>query len=213
MNLSRTRGRIGSTPLILIAAVALALGLWLGSVWMNPSPPLPLSAAVMYPSPQPIAAFELRRADGQTLTNADLRGHWTIAFFGFTHCPDICPTTLAAFKQVWGQLASQGKTEQVQFLFVSVDPERDTPDQLSRYVGFFNKDFLAATGTDDQLTGLTRSLGLVYARIPDESGGYSVDHSASAVIIDPQGRRAGLFRPPFEPDSISTDIIALTGLR
>lgn len=213
MKLTRSRGRIGATPLIIIAAVALALGLWAGSRRIGPPAPPVVATAIMYPAPQPIGPFTLRRADGQALTESDLRGHWTIAFFGFTHCPDICPTTLAAFKQVWTRLASQGKTDQVQFLFVSVDPQRDTPEQLSRYVGFFNKDFLAATGTDDQLTRLTRSLGLVYARIPDESGGYSVDHSASAVIIDPQGRRAGLFRPPFEPGPVSADILALTGSR
>lgn len=213
MNRFHLQGRIGTTPLIVIAAAALAIGLLAGSRWMNPSQPSQLAAAVMYPSAQPVTAFELRRTDGLTMTEADLRGHWTIAFFGFTHCPDICPTTLAVFKQVWSQLASQGKTDQVRFLFVSVDPERDSPEQLSRYVGFFSKDFLAATGTDEQLTRLTRSLGLVYARVPDESGGYSVDHSASAVIIDPQGRRAGLFRPPFEADAISADILALIGSR
>ena len=213
MNRFHSQGRIGTTPLIVIAAAALAIGLFAGSRWMNPSPPPQLAAAVMYPSAQPVTPFELGRTDGLTMTEADLRGHWTIAFFGFTHCPDICPTTLAAFKQVWSQLASQGKTDQVRFLFVSVDPERDSPEQLSRYVGFFSKDFLAATGTDDQLTRLTRSLGLVYARVPDESGGYSVDHSASAVIIDPQGRRAGLFRPPFQPGPISADILALIATR
>ena len=196
MNSTFPRGRIGATSLFVMAAVALAFGLWAGSRWMTQPQPAALQAAVMYPIRQPVGAFDLHRSDGKPMTRANLDGHWTIAFFGFTHCPDVCPTTLAAFKQVWQALTTRGKTDRVQFLFVSVDPERDTPEQLCRYVDFFNKEFIAATGTDDQLTALTRSLGLVYARIPDESGGYSVDHSASAVIIDPQGRRAGLFRPP-----------------
>ena len=213
MNPIRLRGRIGATTLIVIAAFAAALGLWAGSRWLIPASGPSLSAAVMYPSRQMIADFTLHRADGRALTNADLGGHWTIAFFGFTHCPDICPTTLTTFKQVWKSLAADGATAHVQFLFVSVDPERDTPEQLGRYVGFFSTDFIAATGPDDQLTRLTRSLGLVYARIPDESGGYSVDHSASAVIIDPQGRRAGLFRPPFEAGTIASDIRSLLGSR
>ncbi len=203
------RGRISATSLIVIAAIALGLGLWLGSQWLSRSTPPDLKTAVMYPSGLTVPDFQLQRADGRSFSANDLRGHWTIAFFGFTHCPDICPTTLAAFKQVWSKLAAQGKTDKVQFLFISVDPERDTPDKLATYVDFFNKDFVAATGTDEELTRLTRALGILYLRVPDESGGYSIDHSASAVIIDPEGRRIGMFRPPFAPDPVSSDILAL----
>lgn len=209
MTNSSIRGRIGTTQLFVLAAIAVAVGLWAGTRWLAPDSLPEVKTAVMYPAALTIPDFSLQRSDGKPFTAASLQGHWTIAFFGFTHCPDICPTTLAAFKQVWTQLAAAGKTDKVQFAFVSVDPERDTPEQLASYVGFFNKDFIAATGSDEQLTRLTRALGLVYARVPDESGGYSVDHSASAVIIDPDGRRAGLFRPPFEPTPISADIISL----
>lgn len=212
MNSLRIRGRIGATFLIVMAALALAVGLWAGSRWLGPAVPA-LQTAVMYPSRLVVPDFGLQRADSRALTQADLHGHWTVVFFGFTHCPDVCPVTLAAFKQVWSVLSAQGATDKVRFAFISVDPERDTPEQLARYVEFFNKDFVAATGTDDELTRLTRSLGLVYARIPDPTGGYSVDHSASAVIIDPQGRRAGLFRPPFEVGPISADLLALAGSR
>ncbi len=209
MNINRVRGRISATWLIIVAAVALALGLWAGSQWLaHPTAP-DLKTAVMYPAALAIPDFQLQRADGKSLAAHDLRGHWTIVFFGFTHCPDVCPTTLAAFKQVWNKLAAQGKTDTVRFLFISVDPERDTPEQLSRYVAFFNKDFVAATGSDAELTRLTRALGILYVRVPDQSGGYSIDHSASAMIIDPEGRRAGMFRPPFQPDAVSADILAL----
>lgn len=167
----------------------------------------------MYPVPLAVGAFNLQKTDGSALTDADLRGNWTIAFFGFTHCPDICPTTLATFKQVWAELAKQGVTDRVRFLFVSVDPERDTPEKLASYVSFFNKDFVAATGQDEQLNQLTRALGLLYVRDPLPDGGYNIDHSASAVIIDPAGRRAGLFRPPFMADQISSDILTLVESR
>ena len=120
----------------------------------------PLQTAVMYPNPLPVAEFSLQRTDGTQLDQSGLRGHWTIAFFGFTHCPDICPTTLATFKQVWAELGRQGITDRVQFLFVSVDPERDTPEKLAAYVEFFSRDFVAATGPDEQLNRLTRSLGI-----------------------------------------------------
>ncbi len=209
MKSASNRGRVGTTTLFVIAAIAVAIGLWAGSRWMSSDGAPQTSSAVMYPSRLVIPDFQLQRSDGQVFSAKDLRGHWTIAFFGFTHCPDVCPTTLAAFKSVWAKLADAGKTSKVQFAFVSVDPERDTPEQLSRYVSFFSKDFIAATGSDEQLRGLTRSLGLVYARVEDDAGGYTMDHSASAVIIDPQGRRAGLFRPPFVVDPIVADIMSL----
>ncbi len=209
MNIASNRGRVGTTTLFVIAAVAVAVGLWAGSRWMSSGSAPPTTTAVMYPARLVIPDFQLQRADGSAFSAKDLRGHWTIAFFGFTHCPDVCPTTLAAFKSVWAKLAEAGKTGQIQFAFVSVDPERDTPEQLSRYVSFFSKDFIAATGSDEQLTRLTRALGLVYARVNDDAGGYTMDHSASAVIIDPQGRRAGLFRPPFVVDPIVADIMTL----
>lgn len=210
MNRTYARGRIGSTSLIVIAALAAAIGLWAGSRWLAPQNTTPaLKTAVMYPTPREIPAFQLTQANGQPLTEADFRGRWTVAFFGFTHCPDICPNTLAVFKQVWNELPPEDKAAKLRFDFISVDPERDTPDQLGRYVSYFHPDFVAATGSDEELTKLTRALGLVYARAADEKGGYSVDHSASVVIIDPQGRRAGLFRPPFEAGAIKADLLTL----
>ncbi|MEZ5462748.1 SCO family protein [Dokdonella sp.] len=206
-------GRIGLALVLVIAALALAFGLWAGSRWLADPPPPSLQTAVLYPDPRPVAEFSLQRTDGSALTEANLRGHWTIAFFGFTHCPDICPTTLATFRQVWTELARRGVTDRVRFLFISVDPERDTPEKLASYVQFFSKDFVAATGTDEQLTRLTRSLGLLYVRDPDPAGGYNVDHSASSIIIDPDGRRAGLFRPPFVAEQISSDILTLVESR
>jgi protein SCO1/2 len=206
----RRAGRVSATYLILIAAVAAALGLWLGSRAFAPKTP-PLSEAVLYPVPRTVPDFRLSRADGGPLTRADWTGRWTVVFFGYTNCPDVCPTTLATFKQVWVKLAAAGVAERLRFDFISVDPERDTPEQLKKYVGYFNKDFVAATGSDEQLTRLTRALGLVYAREPTGHGDYSVDHSASAVLIDPSGRQIGLFRPPFDAAKIAADLAALAG--
>ena len=180
---------------------------------MSSAPESPsLAAAVLYPAPRALPEFTLSRSDGGSLTLADWKGHWTVVFFGFTHCPDICPTTLATFKQVWQRLDPE-VARSVRFDFISVDPARDTPEQLARYVGYFSPDFVAATGSDEELTRLTRALGLVYARTEPENGTYSVDHSASVVIIDPLGRQVGLFRPPFESVPIAADLAALAGAR
>ena len=209
MTPARSRGRANATWLILVAALAVAVGLWLGARLVS-TPPVALQAAVMYPTPRAVPEFSLLRSDGQPLTLGDWKGHWTVAFFGFTNCPDVCPTTLATFKQVWAKLPAAA-TAKLRFDFISVDPARDTPELLARYVGYFNKEFTAATGSDEELTKLTRALGLLYARGEPKDGNYSVDHSASAVLIDPDGREVGLFRPPFDATRIAADLGTLAG--
>ncbi|MEO6689808.1 MAG: SCO family protein [Dokdonella sp.] len=204
----RSSGRISATVLILIAAVAAGLGLWFGARMLGAPPPL--QNALLYPAPRALADFHLTRSDHTPLTLANWKGHWTVAFFGYTNCPDVCPTTLATFKQVWKQL-DPVSAQKLRFDFISVDPARDSPEQLARYVGYFNPDFVAATGSDEELTSLTHSLGLVYSRNKADSGDYTVDHSASAVIIDPQGRQVGMFRPPFEAGKIAADLSTLAG--
>lgn len=206
----RIDGRVSATVLILIAAVAAAVGLWFGARLLGTPNAPQLRAAVLYPAPRALPPFHLTRSDNTPLTLADMQGHWTIAFFGYTNCPDVCPTTLATFKQVWKRL-DPALAKKLRFVFVSVDPARDTPEQLARYVGFFNPDFIAATGSDEELTAITRALGLVYSREKADNGNYAVDHSASAVIIDPQGRHVGLFRPPFDADAITADLSNLAG--
>lgn len=206
-------GRIGATPIILLAAIAVAIGFLVGSRYFA-APILPtMKTAVMYPAARAVPDFTLTRADGTTLTQADWQGRWTIAFFGFTHCPDICPNTLGVLKQVWATLDEQVKSGRLHFDFISVDPQRDTPEQLQRYVNFFSSEFGAATGTDEELTRLTRGLGLVYARVEDSDGDPTFDHSASLVIIDPAGRLVGLFRPPYAAEPIATDLAALAATR
>jgi protein SCO1/2 len=212
MHSMRRAGRVSATYLILVAAVAAAIGLWLGSRAFAPSAPK-LAAAVMYPAPRELPDFKLQRADGAALTKADWTGRWTVAFFGYTNCPDVCPTTLATFKQVFAKLAGDGIADKVRFDFISVDPQRDTPEQLRKYVGYFDKDFVAATGSDEELTKVTRALGLIYSREPTGNGDYAVDHSASAVLIDPAGREVGLFRPPFDAKAIAADLKTLADAR
>ncbi len=187
-------GRVSTGLMIVIAALAAGLGLWFGNRWFNPESPQ-LQAALLYPQPRAVPEFTLQRANGATLTLADWKGRWNLVFIGFTHCPDVCPTALAILKQAWMRWQQDGHAKDVQVNFISVDPTRDTPEVLKTYVGFFSPDFVAATGNDEQLAKLSKSLGLVYARHESDGGDYSVDHSANILIIDPQGRLAGMFRP------------------
>jgi len=194
--------------LIVIAAVAVAFGAWFGNRVLAPAS-VKLENAVLYPQPRAVPDFQLAQTNGKPLTLADWRGHFTVAYFGYTNCPDVCPTAMAAFKVAWKDLTQRGLDKQVQLDFVSVDPERDTPEPLGKYVAFFNPDFVAATGSDEELTKLTRALGLIYSRGKDANGNVEVDHSGSAVIIDDQGRLLGIFRPPFTGSAVANDLAVL----
>jgi protein SCO1/2 len=194
--------------LILFAAVAAGAGLWLGQRYFTATAQPQLQNAVLYPAARSIPEFRLTQADGQPLDSASWRGHWNVVYFGYTSCPDVCPTTLAVFKQTWKELGVL--RDKVRFDFISVDPQRDTPEQLGKYVAFFSPDFIAATGSDEELTHLTRALGLLYARTTDANGAVQVDHSGSAVIIDPQGRLVGMFRPPFTAAALTADLSTLS---
>ena len=212
MNAPRTAGRVSANALILVAALAAAAGLWFGTRLLSTPSADRYAALVRYPAPRALPPFELVRSDGTPLTLAEWQGRWNIVFFGYTNCPDVCPTTLTTFKQVWKRL-DDATRERVRFDFVSVDPGRDTPEQLARYVGFFDPAFVAATGSDDQLTTLTHALGLIYARGEPENGTYAVDHAASVVVIDPDGHQIGLFRPPFDAAQIAADLATLARSR
>lgn len=203
------RGRVSAGLLIVIAAFAAALGLWFGNRWFAVEPPK-LQSAVMYTHARAVPEFELSRADGTPLTLADWKNRWNLVFIGFTHCPDVCPNTLSVLKQSWATWQSQGRSDQIRVNFISVDPARDTPDVLRNYTAFFSPDFVAASGTDEQLKVLSGRLGMVYGRSESEGGAYSVDHSANILIIDPQGRLAGMFRPGnYTADSIVADLDTL----
>lgn len=199
-------GRVSAGLLIVIAAFAAGLGLWFGNRWYAPDQPT-LQSAVLYPHARPVPEFELDRADGGKLTLADWKGRWNLVFIGFTHCPDVCPTALGTLKRSWAQWQSQGRSERIRVNFISVDPERDTREVLRDYVAFFSPDFIGATGSGEQLKALSGRLGMVYARSGMEGGSYSVDHSANILIIDDQGRLAGMFRPGnYTADSIVADL-------
>jgi len=209
MTLSAAASHRSFVWIILGAALAAAIGLWLGSRYFAAPAGTALTTAVLYPQPRAVPEFALQRVDGQPLTLANWKGHWNVVYFGYVSCPDVCPTTLQSFKQVWKALGERGLRDRVQIHFISVDPQRDTPEVLGKYVSFFSPDFIAATGSEEQLTALTRALGIIYSRSTNADGAIEVDHSGSAVLIDPQGRLAGLFRPPFAVPGMVDDLSAL----
>lgn len=168
-------------------------------------------AAQLFPTPRPLADFALETADGQPFSKANLEGQWNLLFFGFTNCPDVCPDTLAMLAQSMNQLELMRQETKPQVVFVSVDPQRDQGELFADYVSWFNEDFIGVSGDDRQLQALSRQVGIVYyLEEPDEATGfYNVDHSASVLIVDPQGRLFGRFAHPLDPDAVTADLFQL----
>ena len=154
--------------------------------------------------------FELVDHNGKVRHLGDFRGKVVVMFFGFTHCPDVCPTTLAEFSGALQQLGDAAN--QVQVLFVTVDPERDTPKVLGAYVTAFNPGFLGLTGTPDQIAKVAREFKVIYRKAEgSRPGSYSVDHSAGTFIIDEQGRLRLYASYGLDSEAIAKDIGRLLG--
>ena len=201
--------------LLLVACLAAGLGLWASQRVHGPATalPPPVKAVTLLPSPRVLPAFSLQQSDGTALTVDDLDGHWSVVFLGFTHCPDICPTTLAQLASAQKQWAVLPAATRPRVLFLSTDPERDTPKLTGDYAHAFHPDTLAATGPIPQLEAFARSLSLVFMKVPGLSGkpdDYSIDHSAALVLLDPQGRMAGVVQPPFDIKLIAADLELLS---
>ena len=204
-----------TTALVLAAALAAGLGLWAAQAWFGGARPAPaLQAVKLFDQPRELPAFSLQQSDGTPLVPGELKGHWTVVFLGFTHCPDVCPTTLAELAQAQKQWADLPDPVRPRVLFVSVDPERDTPDRIGEYAHAFHRDTLAATADIPALEAFARSLSLVFMKVPPAQGApanqYSVDHSAAMAVLDPQGRMAGVIQPPLDPKAIAADLLLLT---
>lgn len=185
------------------AAIFIALLVGIGASLLVAPPAIP-QYAQLYPQAREIPPFELLDQNGQALTQAAFQGHWTLAFTGYTYCPDICPTTLSELKRIYPKLKALPAAQPIQILFLSVDPNRDTPQRLHQYIQFFHPDFIAASGEHAQLFPFVRSLGMMYAIAGStETSDYLVDHSASVVIINPKGQVVGRFKPTLVPGQMA----------
>jgi protein SCO1/2 len=199
------RGR--SLAPILLAVAALVTGVLLAAFLRQPPPPPALSqGTTQLQPPRPLGDFVLTDHTGNAFTLERLRGRWTFMFFGYTHCPDICPTTMSTLNAVARAIAGNPDTTTPQYVFVSIDPERDTPEQLARFVPYFNPSFLGVTGEPAAINALTRQLSVLYLKVePERSEGYLMDHSAAILLLDPEGRFHALMSPPFVPAGMAQD--------
>jgi protein SCO1/2 len=194
----------GSALLALIAGVAAG---WMTEQISAPQPPRLASATALLNQTKPLPVFSLVDDKGHTFNNARLAGHWSFLFFGYTHCPDVCPTTLSILNKAMRSIARQGDAANTQVVFVSIDPQRDTPNTLKGYLHYFNPKFVGVTGRPAAVNALTSALGIPHARIADPSGhgNYLVDHSASILLIGPQGKLVALFSAPQKAPLLASD--------
>ena len=151
--------------------------------------------------------FRLKDHLGNLRTLADFKGKITVVFFGFTQCPDVCPTALSGMSEVMQQLGPDG--DRLQVLFVTVDPERDTPELLAEYVPVFDKRFLGLYGTPDKIAEIAKDFRVFYRKSGDLAGHYTIDHSAGTYVFDPEGRLRLYMRHAEDPALMAADIKAL----
>lgn len=185
-----------------LVAVAIGAGV---ALYERSQQPLVLRAGTALAEPRALPAFALVDQAGRPFGLSRFEGRWSLLFTGFTHCPDICPTTLALMSELNRRVARQD----LQFVFLSVDPERDTPDVVARYLAHFDAALVGATGARAEMERLTAGLGLAQVRNPGSGDEYTVDHSTAFVLIDPEARLSGYFSAPHERDALAADLSAL----
>lgn len=143
-----------------------------------------------FPAPRDLTAFNLTTDKNKHFTQENLKNHWTLMFFGFTHCPHVCPATMSVMRDAYPKLLAQYPNLQV--VLVTVDPERDTIRVLNKYVNSFNTNFIGATGSSKNLKQLEKQLGVYAEREKTNDKNYSVDHTDSIFLINPEGQWTAL---------------------
>ena len=196
---------------VLVFAIAVAAGFFL-SLRDAGDTPTPLSATVL-PAGNELPEFALLDQDGSPAGRSTFEGQWDVVFFGFTNCPDICPATMTLLGQARRELAARGQQPLPRIVLVSVDPERDTPEAMARYIAYFGEDNLGLTGDLAEIKKLTDALGIFFQKAGTDEAVYGVDHSTVVLVIDPDGRLKALFSTPHSVDNFVNDLPLIMATR
>ena len=204
--------RTQTTVVVLVALVALVMGLTVfktlnRSGQLNPAELLD-AGIVLLPQSRPLPELTLIDVEGQPQAVTALTGRWTLMFFGYTFCPDICPTTLAELRQLNGLLGEEDR-QRVQVVMVSVDPNRDTPQQLKQYLGFFDAGYRGLTGPLGDIQALSGRVGIPFIPGDESLPNYTVDHSGNLALLGPDGRQHGFIRTPLKVQKLAEALPAL----
>ncbi len=201
------RRRLLVPTLLAIMASSLLAGIWLSqqqsgeTTWGSAPPEV---QAVMWPEPLPLDDFALETQHGEPFGPESLRGQWSFMFFGYLQCPDVCPNSLYAMREMRQFLEEHGSEEaEHQYIFVSVDPDNDTPELMREYLSWYDPDFIGLHGEGGQVEKLARAMAVKYQEFVDDNGYRSIDHTSSLMIIDPSGRAVGALPPPLQPQRMA----------
>ncbi|MGP0170320.1 SCO family protein [Pseudomonas sp. NCHU5208] len=200
------------TVFVLVAVVALVLGLTVNKVLSSKGqgdPAALLDAGiVLLPQARTLPAVTMTNQEGETVALDQLKDDWTLLFFGYTFCPDICPATLAQLRQLKSQLPKATR-ERLRIVLVSVDPHRDTPQQLKKYLGYFDAGFQGLTGDEASLQKLANAVSIPYIPADTSKENYTVDHSGNLVILGPDGTQRGFIRAPINNAKLAEQLPGL----
>ena len=191
--------------MILVVAAAALAGFWLAHR-LDRSVPV-LASGTWLPRPRDPGEFSLIDQNGAQFTAARLKGAPTLVYFGYTHCPDVCPVTLLQLAQV----VKTGVVPNLRVVFISVDPARDTPTQLAQYVHAFDPDFLGLSGSAAMLQMVAQRFGVAYQRVELPGGDYSMDHSSTIFLMDARGHNVAVFNAPYDVKSLTQDLRRAAG--
>ena len=194
---SYSQKKIAFTVFIILCVCSLFIALMVNKILkprMLTDAELRAQSTIIFDIPRQITPFRLTDHTGSAFTEANLQGHWSVLYFGFTSCPDICPATLAQLNQY---LLTAENTNAPQVVMVSVDPARDTPEILGQYMGHFNAEFLGVTGEFKEIMKLTQSVGVAFRKVSLADEQYTIDHTCYLVMINPKGHFVGFIKPPF----------------
>ncbi len=187
--------------LLLIVVAPAALGLIVAMILRAPAP---VQSITLLDNPRPLPDTRLLTGEQQTVSANAAGKQWRLMFFGFTHCPDICPTTLQRLAKLRGD--SDLLRDALRLEFVTVDPERDTPETMQQYAAYFDPSIRSLTGSTDAIAELAEGAGIAFVKVPMDDGGYTVDHSAALVLVSPSGAIAGYILPPWDDDQLRKDL-------
>jgi len=193
------------TSVVLAATLG---GVWLAATYRENGSRailLPDQVMTLFPDPKPLTAFALTDHENRVFDLSRLKGKWSFLFFGYTHCPDICPTTLAILARAHENIVKNTDgAKEVQFVFISVDPNRDSASKLTQYVTYFDAAFLGVTGDNAQIGNLAGQLGAAYQiAITPGMENYPVYHATAVFLVDPRARFHAVFAPPLDAEVIS----------
>jgi protein SCO1/2 len=188
--------------LVALAALCAAVaGFWLARELDSSAPQL--ASGTWLGIPRTLSDIQLTDSDGHPFTTQNLQGKPSLVFFGFTHCPDVCPTTLVKLAQVKKTAALAG----IQVLFITVDPQRDTPQAVGKYAHSFDPTFIGLTGDQAAIDRVTRAFAVAAVRVDLPGGDYTMDHSAAVFLVNTRAQIVGLFTPPFDTHRLAQDLV------